>query len=214
MERAKKTSRLKYLFYFFGAIILAAVILRIFVIEVYKVSKDSMNNSYFDGDRVVINKLSKKNISRNDVVVFHHKTDVYIKRCIGLPGEKLEIRKGRIFINNAEVTFPAKAILPDTTSKQLPDIVMFDIYGQYWDRNNFGPYTIPRQGMTIPLTPENRSLYKTILPPPDQITGQTAYTFPSDYFFLVGDNRPHSEDSRIFGAVNKHEIIGTASFVF
>jgi signal peptidase I len=222
MTKKGRTYRLRPLFYFFGGLIALSLLLRFFVFEIYRVSKNSMNNTYFDGDRVLVNKLSKKNISRNDVVVFHQKKDVLIKRCIGLPGEVVEIRNGIFFINNSELPFPSKAILPDTAAQpgisrqQAYSVEMFDIFGKYWNLNNFGPYIVPKKGMTIQLTPENIKLYKNILADSNipSVSTNSSYTFENDGFFLAGDNRPKSDDSRSFGAIDKTRIIGKISFVF
>ncbi len=215
---------IRKLAYVITGLLCLALLLRFFVFEIYRVEKDSMNNSYFNGDRVVVNKFSRNNIARNDVLVFRHNDDVYIKRCIGLPGETVEIKKGKVFINAASISFPSKAILPDTTlpasanDKQLSNIVMLDIYGQYWDLDNFGPYTIPKKGMTIRLTPGNLKLYHKILeqdemPADKPLPANSSYTFQHDYFFVLGDNRPRSDDSRIFGAISKNQVIGKSGFV-
>lgn len=224
MTTSKKNRWLRRLFYSFAAILILSVLLRLFVFEVYKVTKNSMNNTYQNGDRVVVNKLAKKNVSRNDIVVFNYKNDVFIKRCIGLPGETVEIKEGIFYIDKKEIPFPKHAILPspysnDTVgSKNNKDIniVMFDLLGKNWSIDNFGPYIIPKKGMTIQLTNENAKLYKKLLEGESSIPKQseTSFTFKNDYFFVVGDNRPKSEDSRIFGAIDKTKIIGTVSFSF
>jgi signal peptidase I len=230
MPERKKINRRKVLLYTFSIVFLFALFLRSFLFEIYKVEKNSMNNSFFDGDRVLINKFGRKNISRNDVVVFRSSRDVYIKRCIGLPGEILEIRNGKTFINGREIKFPAKAVLPDTAAKfkadheQVSNVMMLDIYGKYWDMNNFGPYLIPKKGMTIELTAENLKLYKTSLESAGELGTPIDnnnqglihhhYTFQHDYYFVLGDNRPRSDDSRIFGAINETRIIGKTCFTF
>lgn len=223
MNRRGKKSWRRPLLTFFGGIVGMSVLLRIFVFEIYTVSKDSMNNSYVDGDKVLVNKLKRRDIGRNDVVVFRHDKDVYIKRCIGLPGETIEIRNGQVYVDNKQVCNPAKIIRQgpepaDTTKgKGISNIVIFDLYGRDWTLLNFGPYLVPKKGMEVTLTAENIKLYRKLLPA--EISGQSnggseKYIFKSDFFFLLGDNRPHSEDSRLLGAIDGEQIIGKVTMKF
>ncbi|MEJ7820680.1 MAG: signal peptidase I [Chitinophagaceae bacterium] len=224
----KKIIKGNFWLYVILGVLVSAFFLRVFVFEIYTVERNSMNNSFFDGDKVVINKLCKKSLSRNDVVVFHHYRDAYIKRCIGMPGEIIEIKNGTIIINGKKIDFPSKAVIPDTIQslklnpKYVTNIVMLDIYGKYWDLKNFGPYIIPKKGMKIQLTNENLKLYKNNLEsteemakPVEENNGvNNSYTFQHDYYFVLGDNRPKSDDSRSFGAINETQIIGKTSFRF
>ncbi|GAB3182238.1 signal peptidase I [Telluribacter humicola] len=97
-----------------------------------------------------------------------------------------------------------------------------------WNRDNYGPIVIPAEGMTIQLTPENVALYKDVIKNYDgnenvaidgnniSIGGQaiTSYTFKQDYYFMMGDNRHNSADSRYWGFVPKDHIVGKAVFVW
>lgn len=97
-----------------------------------------------------------------------------------------------------------------------------------FNRDNFGPITIPKKGMTIPLNEANIALYKGIITTFDgnenatyengklMIDGKiiNSYTFQQDYYFMMGDNRHASDDSRYWGFVPFDHIIGKVVVVF
>ncbi len=96
-----------------------------------------------------------------------------------------------------------------------------------WNEDNFGPLYIPRKGATVDITPDNIMLWERIIDvyedntleiKDDQIfiNGEVAdtYTFKMDYYWLVGDNRHNSADSRYWGFVPEDHIVGRAMFVW
>jgi len=97
----------------------------------------------------------------------------------------------------------------------------------HWNVDNYGPLVVPKKGMTIPLTPQNVALYKRAIRTYEKndfeekngqcfINGKAAsqYTFKMDYYWMMGDNRHESADSRYFGFVPEDHIVGKASFVW
>ena len=97
-----------------------------------------------------------------------------------------------------------------------------------WNRDNYGPLTIPKKGVTVPINARTIAVYGPVIERYEdnqnvvltatsiQISGQpiTAYTFKQDYYFMMGDNRHNSEDSRYWGFVPDDHIVGKAVFVW
>jgi signal peptidase I len=147
--------------------IILAVILIVFIYQPVKVEGTSMMPGLTDQERIFINKYTYKlgsdSIARLDLVVFHYKNDrsqSYIKRIIGLPGDYVEIVDGTVYVN-----------------------------GQMLNE----PY----------VPPEYR----------DHV-GVKKDRVPVDSYFVLGDHRSSSNDSRVWGYVERKEIYGKAVFVY
>jgi signal peptidase I len=146
------------------AVGMAAIII-IFLYQPVKVEGTSMVPLLTDQERIFVNKFVYRfaPIQRGDVVVFWYPLDhtkSFIKRVVGLPGETVEIRDGRLYVDGALL---AEQFVPR----------------EYLDASTFGPQRVP-----------------------------------PDHFFVMGDHRSSSNDSRVFGSVPRDAIYGKAVFAY
>ena len=253
-----------------------------------------------NGDVVVFN-VPPRYLNENIDYPVDLKTN-YIKRCIGIPGDVLEVRKRQVFINGKPFETPPRSeqhyflktteVLgadffrkyemvndyrdpsqPTENWKPLeqysdstktnalvgynintteavvaklktfdwvkgiepmidePGVMMPGIYGTptfNWNHDNFGPITLPKEGVTVPINKQTIAIYGPVIEKYEgnenvvldstsiKIGGQpiTSYTFKQGYYFMMGDNRDNSLDSRFWGFVPADHIVGKAVFVW
>jgi len=206
------------------------------------------NLKFMHGDSLEVWRMPGfRDIRNDDIVVFNYpfgndtvhgigfKIDVvYVKRCVGLPGDSLMIRNGiyRLLPAGDTVGYVpnqlAYAAVPDSTiGPEVLNSTVFDEGTMHWTTKNLGPIYIPRKGVGIPLDTLNYKPYRFII---EYETGQklmkkhdgiylgdnplNRYTFKENYYFMAGDNVADSHDSRYFGYVPETFITGVVSNVF
>ena len=332
----KKKSEVRSWIDAIGFAVIAATILRTFLIEAYTIPTSSMEKSMLIGDFLFVSKVAYGprvpmtpiafplvhhtmpigngksyteavqlpyhrmkglgKIERNDCVVFNwpaetlgrpvDKKENYVKRCVGIPGDKIELIDAQLMVNDApqeepegmkkqwhyNVSTKGTGLNPNilyekyditeggygrnkneynlTLTNESRDAIQNftnvtsvkrqyekgGIYADYifphdknfkWNVDNFGPITVPATGETVSITTENLSLYKDIIERYENnklevVAGEiyindkvaTTYTFAMDYFWMMGDNRHNSADSRFWGFVPENHIVGKALFVW
>jgi signal peptidase I len=196
-----------------------------FIVQAVKVPTGSMQNTITIGDHLLVNKfifapgkslpfLPQREIKRGDIIVFKYPGDPnnpegdkrpdnipyktnYVKRVIGLPGDHIEIRKDRVFINGQELPEHRITALDHDDDPSTPE-------------------------------PENNKPLEIINDPPRKVgESYTVYysihrgleegkpvDVPADSYFVMGDNRNNSQDSRFWGFVPRDLVVGRAMFVY
>jgi len=178
---------------YFESIVIAVILalfIRTFVVQAFKIPTGSMENNLLIGDHLLVNKLifgptatrlgrallPVGEIKRGDVIVFKYPVEPdrdFIKRVIGLPGETLEVREKKVYINGKALDEPYVHFLqPAKSLTEESEVTSSDVLERY------GPVTVP----------------------PDQ-------------YFMMGDSRDNSFDSRFFGLVERKRIVGRSSRV-
>jgi len=176
---------------YFESIVIAVILalfVRTWVVQAFKIPTGSMENNLLIGDHLLVNKfvfapsavgperavMPEREIKRGDVVVFKYPDEPerdFIKRVIGLPGETVELRNKKVFVDGRELQEPYVHFLEPASTAQ--EVTSFDV------RERYGPVHVP----------------------PDQ-------------FFVMGDNRDNSQDSRYWGFLPRNYIKGKALMIY
>ena len=205
----------------FFPVILIVFLLRSFLVEPFKIPSGSMIPTLLVGDFILVNKytygirlpvINKKIIDlnepeRGDVIVFRYPDDPtidYIKRVVGLPGDKVAYLNKRLIINGREMP------LKDAGEYLLRDKI------QYLKRYT---ETLGKTGHAIVVdTGETAATpYAKQFPLRENCNYNNdgvVCTVPPGHYFMMGDNRDNSSDSRVWGFVPEANIVGKAFFIW
>ncbi len=196
-----------------------AIIFRSFLYEPFHIPSGSMKPNLLIGDYVFVSKLSygyskysfpfgdkfnyfegrifEDEPKRGDIIVFRLPSDDsinYIKRVIGLPGDKIQVRSGILYINDQKIAKEFDGFFFEDNNKDEPYEIM-----QYSEK----------------LADDKKILVL------DQVAGAMqddtkVYEVPEDHYFFMGDNRDNSRDSRFgdVGFIPKQNLVGKAKIIF
>jgi signal peptidase I len=176
---------------YFDSIVIAlilALFVRTWVVQAFKIPTGSMENNLLIGDHLLVNKfvfgatlsgvdralLPVRDIGRGDIVVFKFPAEPqrdFIKRVIGLPGDTLELRNKKVYINGQAMDEPYVHFL--TAAAEGGEVTSMDV------RERYGPVTVP-----------------------------------ADQYFVMGDNRDNSQDSRYWGYLPRSYVKGKALMIY
>ncbi len=199
MQKQKLHQYLKYIaINILIAAFLSLLIVK-YVISAYRIEGASMISILLSGERVLISKPAAKygSIKRFDIVVFRKPDEpgkTIIKRIIGLPGEIIEIRAGQVYIDSKKIEQPFLDKWAAPLSQKGPGSPELNIPGK---KNN-----IPG-ALSFHIDKKEKDIYAGNMNP---------LLIRKGHYFLMGDNRPVSLDSRDFGEVPLNYIIGKAIF--
>ncbi|HEX9368720.1 MAG TPA: signal peptidase I [Vicinamibacterales bacterium] len=177
---------------YFESIVIAVILalfVRTWVVQAFKIPTGSMENNLLIGDHLLVNKfifgptplaigralLPVRPIRRGDIVVFKYPDEPdrdFIKRVIGLPGETIELKNKKVYVNGKPLDEPYVHFLTPP-SNDYQEITSSDV------RERFGPVTVP-----------------------------------GERYFVMGDNRDNSQDSRYWGFLPRSYVKGRALLIY
>ncbi|MGE3540197.1 MAG: signal peptidase I [Candidatus Tectimicrobiota bacterium] len=232
-QRQAKSVVREYVEAFVFAIVLALV-MRQFVVQAFKIPSESMKTTLLVGDHILVNKFLYYFTSprRFDIIVFQYPWDEerdFIKRVIGLPGDRVLVRDRQVLVNDQPIQEP------------------YARYASNARHEAFGPIVVPRKGDMVEIRPDKQLylngavvpiptsphgglfqpknegppmhglevFYGSLLPPGSSLQQPLAPRMvEADYYFVLGDNRDNSQDSRYWGFVRTSRLRGKAFFIY
>jgi len=173
------------------------------------------------GDIVVFVYPGNRDELQSDEVTY------YIKRCVGTPGDVVEVRNKILYVNGEK--FPTWSGMQFINPVQIPkDRYYPDMFPRnlHWNPDNYGPLHIPKKGDVIPMSAENFAQWSIFIEREGHVPSlrnsvvyvdnspAVSYTVERNYYFMMGDNRDNSEDSRYWGFVPEDNIVGQPMFLY
>ena len=205
----------------FFPVILVVFLLRSFLVEPFKIPSSSMVPTLLVGDFILVNKftygirlpvvnlklIELNNPQRGDVMVFRYPEDPsldYIKRVVGVPGDRIEYRNKRLTVNGVAV--PVRQI-DDYLSKER-----MQFSRRYVETLGGAEHEILLDDDAPAVTAPSRAF--SFAANCTYNSGAMACTVPAGHYFMMGDNRDNSSDSRVWGFVPDQNIVGKAFFIW
>jgi signal peptidase I len=185
--------------------VIVALFLLTFVLQPFLIPSESMEHTLLVGDFLLVNKqifapagkpgsltrwlLPYRDVERGDIVVFHHAQPPYlVKRVVGIPGDRIRIEDGRVTVNGISLTEPYVAFEPAAPS-------------QFRDNFPGRVYSDPN------IDPE---WWRQL----QSLTRNGELVVPAGEYFMLGDNRNHSKDSRFWGFVPRDAIVARPLVIY
>jgi signal peptidase I len=182
--------------------VVVALFLLTFVLQPYLIPSVSMERTLLVGDFLLVNKqvyapagdwnrwlLPYRDVVRGDIIVFHHPRHPYlVKRVVGMPGDRLRMEDGRVTVNGQALDEPYAAFEP-AAYEPFRDEFPADVYSD-------------------PLV--DRAWWKQMR----NLTHNGELTVPAGEYFVLGDNRNHSDDSRFWGFVPREAIVARPLVIY
>ena len=182
-------------------IVVIALFVMTFTMQPFRIPSASMEPTLLVGDFLLVNKeistgrfpaLAPANlIRRGDLIVFHYPVDPalhLVKRIVGLPGDRLRLRDGRVWIDGRALSEPYAVYLPSGADSYRDDF--------------------PRLDRADPAVDSSWWIQMHTL------VANGELTIPPDSYFVLGDNRNNSEDSRYWGLVPRAAIVGKPFLIY
>ena len=183
-------------------LVVAVLFLNTFLLQPYLIPSESMERTLLVGDFVLVNKqvyapvgslsrwfLPYREVARGDIVIFHHPQPPYlIKRVVGLPGDRMRIIDGRVSVNGSLLDEPYAAFEPVA-------------FNPFLDEFPARVYTDPN---VEPLW------WKQM----QSLSRSGDLVVPQGKYFVLGDNRNHSKDSRFWGFVGRDQIVARPILIY
>ena len=184
------------------ATVIIAVFVISFVVQAFQIPSESMENTLLIGDYLLVNKLRYggelgsslvpyENIRRGDIIVFHYPvnpTQHFVKRVIGVPGDHVKLVNRQVWANGLPMKEPyARYALSN-----------HDVYRDDFPQVDY-------------IAPGEEPLW---FKEQKQVVRQGELVVPKDQYFVMGDNRDMSLDSRYWGFVPRENIIGTPLLIY